>query len=134
MRRVLAVLAVFVGLLVAPSAPASAETPWQPGEATYDVVTTDDIPVTMAYAVPYHPHTKAAEQAVPARKVTRYDIEIRPAFQTVEKGHKLRLLIGSGDTPHLLPPPMKLRSLLGGVYALQHKAAAPSFIDLPVVN
>jgi uncharacterized protein len=87
-----------------------------------------------AYALPYHPHTKAAEQAVPVRKVTRYDIEIRPAFQTVEKGHSLRLLIGSGDTPHLLPPPMKLLSLLGGVYALQHHAAATSFIDLPVVN
>jgi hypothetical protein len=87
-----------------------------------------------AYALPYHPHTKAAEQKVPARKVTRYDIEIRPAFQTVEKGHSLRLLISSGDTPHLLPPPMKLPSLLGGVYALQRNAVAASFIDLPVVN
>ena len=87
-----------------------------------------------AYALPYHPHTKAAEQSVPVRKVTRYDIEIRPAFQTVEKGHSLRLLIASGDTPHLLPPPMKLLSLLGGVYALQHNTAAASFIDLPVVN
>ncbi|MFZ0141481.1 MAG: CocE/NonD family hydrolase [Aeromicrobium sp.] len=87
-----------------------------------------------AYALPYHPHTKAAEQRVPARKVTRYDIEIRPAFQTVEKGHSLRLLISSGDTPHLLPPPMKLPALLGGVYALQRNAVAASFIDLPVVN
>ena len=87
-----------------------------------------------AYALPYRPHTKAAEQKVPGRQVTRYDIEIRPAFQTVEKGHSLRLLISSGDTPHLLPPPMKLPSLLGGVYALQHNAAAASFIDLPVVN
>jgi putative CocE/NonD family hydrolase len=87
-----------------------------------------------AYALPYHPHTKATEQAVPAGKVTRYDIEIRPAFETVEKGHSLRLLIGSGDTPHLLPPPMKLLSLLGGVYALQHHAAALSFVDLPVVK
>lgn len=87
-----------------------------------------------AYALPYHPHTKAAEQAVPRGQVTRYDIEIRPAFQTVEKGHSLRLLISSGDTPHLLPPPMKLLSLLGGVYALQRNAAAASFIDLPVVN
>ena len=71
---------------------------------------------------------------MPARTVTRYDIEIRPAFETVEKGHSLRLLIGTGDTPHLLPPPMKLPALLGGVYQLQHNSAAASFIDLPVVE
>jgi putative CocE/NonD family hydrolase len=87
-----------------------------------------------AWALPYHPHTKASEQAVPQRKVTRFDIEIRPAFQTVAKGHSLRLLVQSNDTPHLLPPPMKLLSLLGGVYALQRNAAAVSFIDLPVVR
>ncbi len=87
-----------------------------------------------AYALPYHPHSKAAEQRVPARKVTRYDIEIRPAFQTVEKGHRLRLLIGTGDIPHLLPPPMKLLALLGGVYQLQRSTVAASHVDLPVVE
>jgi len=86
-----------------------------------------------AYALPYHPHTKEAEERVPAGQVTRYDIEIRPAFETVERGHSLRLLISSGDTPHLLPPPMKLLALLGGVYKIQHNSVDASHIDLPVV-
>jgi len=47
MRGVTAVVGLFVGLVVEPWTPASAETPWQPGEATHDVVTTSDIPVTI---------------------------------------------------------------------------------------
>lgn len=67
---------------------------------------------------------------MPQRQVTRYDIEIRPVFETVPKGHRLRLLIGTNDTPHLLPPPMKLLALLGGVHQLQHHTGAVSHVDL----
>lgn len=84
--------------------------------------------------LPYHPHTKAAEQRIPIGKVTRFDIEIRPAFQTAEQGHRLRLLLSTADTPHLLPPPMKLLSLTGGFYGIQRTAATPSWIDLPVAE
>ena len=47
MRRALAVLALIVGLVVAPSAPAGAVPPWEPGAPEYDVVVTTDVPVTM---------------------------------------------------------------------------------------
>lgn len=86
------------------------------------------------YSLPYHPQTKAAAQPVRPGKVTRFDIEIRPAFSTIPKGHSLRVLIGSGDTLHLLPPPTKLLELVLGVYRIQHNATTPSWITLPVAE
>lgn len=86
------------------------------------------------YVLPYHQQTRATAKAVLVGKVTRYDIEIRPAFSTIKKGHSLRVLIGTGDTPHLLPPPTKLLDLALGRYQIQHNAATPSWITLPVVN
>lgn len=86
------------------------------------------------YTLPYHPQTRAAAQPVQPGKVTRYDIEIRPAFSTIPKGHSLRVLIGSGDTLHLLPPPTKLLELALGVYRIQHNATTPSWITLPVAE
>ncbi|WP_067437937.1 CocE/NonD family hydrolase [Nocardioides jensenii] len=87
-----------------------------------------------AYGLPYHPHTKAAERSVPVGAVTRYDIEVRPVFSTVPAGHRLRLLIQSGDTPHLLTSPGRLLNALGGLYDVQHNAVAASFVDLPIAS
>ncbi|WP_110208025.1 CocE/NonD family hydrolase [Nocardioides daejeonensis] len=71
------------------------------------------------WIMPYHPLTKASAQKVPVGQSTRYDIEIRPSFVTIPAGHRLRLKVKTGDTPHLLPPPMKLLELLGGLYRVQ---------------
>lgn len=88
-----------------------------------------------SYALPYHPHTRAAEKPVPLGKVTRYDIEIRPIFSTVPAGHRVRLLVQSSDTPHLLTfSPGRLLGALGGVYDVQRNAVASSYVDLPVAS
>ncbi len=71
------------------------------------------------WIMPHHPLTKESAQKVPVGRTTRYDIEIRSSFVTVPAGHRLRLKVKTGDTPHLLPPPMKLLELLGGVYKVQ---------------
>ncbi|UYM03833.1 CocE/NonD family hydrolase [Solicola gregarius] len=84
------------------------------------------------YALPYHPMTRAAQRPVTPGKVTRYDIEVRPAFLTVPAGHRLRMTIGTGDLPHLLPPPLRLPQLLLGVYDVRHEAGAQSWVDLPI--
>lgn len=84
------------------------------------------------YSLPYHPHTRETQQDVPTDKVTRFDVELRPAYTTVKKGHKLRLLVQTADTPHLLPPPTRLLQLLGGVYDIQTTSVTPSVLSLPV--
>jgi len=85
------------------------------------------------YLLPYHPLTADSQQRVPFLKSTEYDIEIRPVFATVPAGHRLRLLLGTGDIPHLLVPPMSAASLVG-LSNIQHSAATPSFLELPVVG
>ncbi|MEJ7634195.1 CocE/NonD family hydrolase [Aeromicrobium sp.] len=86
------------------------------------------------YQLPYHPQTRVTAEKVRPGKVTQFDVEIRPAFSTIPKGHSLRVLIGSGDTLHLLPPPTKLLDLLLGVYRIQHNSTTPSWITLPVAD
>lgn len=86
------------------------------------------------YQLPYHPHTQAAEQAITPGQVTTYDVELRPAYTTVAEGHRLRLLVQTGDLPHLLPPPMKLLDLLLGVYRIQTNRVSPSTLSLPVLE
>lgn len=84
--------------------------------------------------LPFHPHTRQAEQRITPGEVTRYDVELRPAYTTVPAGHRLRLLVQTGDLPHLLPPPMKLLQLLGGVYGIQTNRLTPSTLSLPVLD
>lgn len=86
------------------------------------------------YLMPYHQQTRATAKGVPPLQVTRYDVEVRPAFSTIARGHSLRVLISSGDTLHLLPPPTKLLELALGIYRVQHNATTPSWITLPVAD
>lgn len=75
--------------------------------------------------------TESARSPVPTGEVVRYDIEVRPAFATVEAGHRLRLRIATADFPHLIPL-ADAADLAGGTYQLHHDAVEASFIDLPV--
>lgn len=86
-----------------------------------------------SWLLPYHPLTRASEQPVVRGKLTRYDIQVRPAFVTLAAGHRLRVKLSTGDFPHLTPPPLDIPNLVGGVYTVQHNAAALSWIDLPLL-
>ncbi|EFQ81916.1 hydrolase CocE/NonD family protein [Aeromicrobium marinum DSM 15272] len=85
------------------------------------------------YQLPYHPHTREAEQPIVPGRLTRFDVELRSAFTTVPAGHRLRLVLGTADT-HLLPPPLKLLDLLLGFYGVQTNRVTPSVLSLPVVD
>ena len=85
-----------------------------------------------SWLYPHHPFTEDSAEPVPVNQVSRQDIEIRPSFVTIPAGHRLRLVVKTGDTPHLLPPPMKQLDLLLGVYDLQDNASHPSYLDLSV--
>ncbi|QKG21889.1 CocE/NonD family hydrolase [Actinomadura verrucosospora] len=78
---------------------------------------------------PYHPLTRATQRPVAPGALTRYDIQVRPAFATVPAGHRLRVRVATADFPHLVPL-ADLPSLFGGRYTIHHDAAAVSTIDL----
>jgi uncharacterized protein len=40
--------------------------------------------------------------------------------------------ISTSDVPHIVPTPTQAANLAGGVYNLQHNAASPSFLELPL--
>ena len=84
--------------------------------------------------MPYHPYTKAT--AVPVRRgaVTRYDIEVFPTYSTLAAGHRLRVTINTTDFPHLLPTPLQLAKLFGGIYEVQRTTSAPSSITVPLTG
>jgi hypothetical protein len=84
--------------------------------------------------LPYHPYTQAAVASIPAGKVTRFDVEVFPTFDTLMPGHRLRITIATSDFPHVLPDVAQLPKLLGGVYALEHSAAYPSSVELPLAT
>lgn len=83
------------------------------------------------YLLPYRPLTKASASRVPTGEPVRHDIEVRPAFTTVPKGHRLRLRVSTADFPHIVPL-ADAANLAGGRYRLHHEPGASSFIDLSV--
>lgn len=83
---------------------------------------------------PFHPHTKAAKQAVVPGQVTRYDVEIRSMFATLPAGHRLRLTLLSSQSPHLVPIPPDLPNFVGGIYKVQRSATAPSSLQVPLAD
>jgi predicted acyl esterase len=83
--------------------------------------------------LPYHPYTKAAQKPAPTGKVTRYDVEIFPTFDTLARGHRLRVTISTADFPHALPTLAQAPGLLLGVYSLQHSRNYASSVELPLI-
>jgi predicted acyl esterase len=82
--------------------------------------------------LPYHPYTRASNQLLDPGKTTRFDIEVRPTFAQLAPGHRLRVTISTSDVPHIVPTPPQIENLAGGVYGIQHKAGASSFVELPL--
>lgn len=81
------------------------------------------------YLLPFHRLTRDAARPVVPGRSTAYDVEIRPVFATLKAGHRLRVVVGTGDVPHLTPPPRTAPELLGGRYTVHS-----GWLDLPVVQ
>lgn len=80
---------------------------------------------------PYLTLTTSSRAPVPVGSVETYRIEVRPAFATIEAGHKLRVRVSTSDFPHVIPL-ADLWDLIGGVYEIHHDQLNPSYIDIPV--
>ncbi len=84
--------------------------------------------------LPYHPYTQASQQPVTPGALTRYDVEVFPTFDTLEPGHRLRVVVNTDDFPHVFPNATQFPNLIGGVWAVQRTADAPSGVELPLAS
>jgi putative CocE/NonD family hydrolase len=81
---------------------------------------------------PWHPFTKATQQAVTPNQPTEYKIEIYPTSAIVKSGDRLRLTIGTANTFSSAPPLPDLGNELGGTVTVLHGGAYDSNVLLPV--
>ena len=80
-----------------------------------------------------HSYSRSSVQPVVPGRSTRYDIEVNPTYATIARGHRIRVTLSTADTPHLLPTVPALRTLLGGIYTVQHAPDAASALELPLM-
>lgn len=81
---------------------------------------------------PWHPFTKASQQAVTPNQATDYKVEIYPTSAVVKSGDRLRLTIGTANTFSSAPPLPDLGNQLGGTITLLHGGRYDSNVLLPM--
>ncbi|MGW4874680.1 CocE/NonD family hydrolase [Streptomyces chartreusis] len=84
--------------------------------------------------VPYHPHTaESATLAMPGTLQT-YDVEVPPIQATIPAGHRIRITVGTNDSPALIPSLAQTVNLLGGTYNIQRGGDQASYVQLPLAD
>jgi putative CocE/NonD family hydrolase len=81
---------------------------------------------------PWHPFTKASQQAVTPGRPTEYKIEIYPTSAIIKSGDRLRLTIGTANTFSSAPPLPVLGNELGGTITVLHGSVYDSNLLLPI--
>jgi predicted acyl esterase len=81
---------------------------------------------------PWHPFTKASQQAVTPNQPTEYKVEIYPTSAIIKSGDRLRLTIGTANTFSSTPPLPVLGSELGGTITVLHGSRYDSTLQLPI--
>ena len=69
---------------------------------------------------PWHPFTRAAQSPVPVGQAQRYLVEIYPTSAIFKKGERIRLTIGSANTPATSAPVPAVADSLGGEIRVLH--------------
>ncbi len=82
---------------------------------------------------PFHPFTKASQQPVPPNDPQQYEIEIYPTSNVFKAGDRIRLTIGTADSPATMTPVPDLANELGGTVRVLSGPAYPSNVLLPVI-
>ena len=80
---------------------------------------------------PFHPFTRESQQPVTPNDPALYQIEIYPTSAIFRKGDRIRLTIGSADTPATAPPVPALADSLGGEIRVLHGGRYESHVLLP---
>jgi hypothetical protein len=67
------------------------------------------------------------------RTPSRHDRRLRDhRFAEIPKGWRLRVTLTTSDTPHLVPSLVQVPNLVGGLYDVQRRARAASFVNFPL--
>lgn len=82
---------------------------------------------------PWHPFTKAAEQAVTSGEPMLLSVEVFPVSALIAKGHQLRISVAASNVAQGLPPLVTLAKSAVGAITVYSDAAHPSSVVLPVV-
>lgn len=82
---------------------------------------------------PWHPFTTASIQAVGSGNIVKLPVEIFPTSALIQKGHRLRISVGSTDAPGMLMPLPDLLQSAAGILSIYGDADHPSSVVLPVV-
>jgi putative CocE/NonD family hydrolase len=82
---------------------------------------------------PYHPFTRESQQPVTPNDPALYQIEIYPTSAIFRKGDRIRLTIGSANTPATAAPLPALADSIGGDIRVLHGGRYASHVLLPVV-
>jgi putative CocE/NonD family hydrolase len=81
---------------------------------------------------PFHPFTQSSQRAVPKNVPQLYRIEIYNTDAIFQKGDRIRLTIGTADTPATSTPLPDLVNELGGQVTILHGGGYDSHVLLPV--
>ena len=81
----------------------------------------------------FHPFTQQSAMPLDASP-TNYNIEVFPTFATFQAGHRIRLDVGTGDTPHSAPSAPNLAASAGSYFLIDHNPANPSYMTLPTMT
>jgi predicted acyl esterase len=85
--------------------------------------------------LPYHPFTVESQQDIIPNERNEYRIEVYPTNWTLLAGHKLRLVLGTANTPNFTVPQDRLAKMLGGtIRVLSGGDQTPSRLLLPVIQ
>jgi hypothetical protein len=82
---------------------------------------------------PWHPFTKASQKAVPPNQAQRYLVEIYPTSNVFKKGHRIRLTIGTANTPSTSNPVPEQLNQAGQIRLLRGGRHASSLV-LPTIE
>ncbi|MFE6954581.1 CocE/NonD family hydrolase [Streptomyces sp. NPDC057696] len=82
--------------------------------------------------MPYHPHTAASTSYAKPGTAHSYEVEVFPTQATIKAGHRIRLTVGTNDSPALIPSVAQTTKLVGGVYDIQHGGTEASYVQLPL--
>ena len=83
---------------------------------------------------PWHPFTAGSVEAVTPGVPVELPVEVLPTSAVIEPGHRLELVVASGDFPHQLPPADILAGSLAGTTTILTDPQHASSLVLPVVG